>query len=224
MNTTALIIGATGLTGSNLLQQLLNDEDFTTVKIFVRTATGITHRKIQENIIDFNAIENIKENITGDVLFSCLGTTIKQAGSRENQYMVDFTYQYAFAKHAADNGVNDYVLVSSASANAKSMFFYTKIKGELEQAVKKLPFLRIRILQPSILQGERKNKRTAEDIGVKIIDTLGKILPFLEKYRSITGEELARAMITIYKKQDSSKIKIYELDELFFENKKMKIF
>ena len=217
MNKTAIIIGATGLTGSNLLQQLLKDDDFSTVKIFVRTATGFLHSKIQENIIDFNAIENIKDNISGDVLFSCLGTTIKQAGSRENQHMVDFTYQYAFAKHAADNGVNDYVLVSSASANAKSMFFYTKIKGELEQAVKKLPFSRIRILQPSILQGERKNKRAGEHVGVKIIDMLGNILPFLKKYRSITGEQLAKAMISIYKKQDSSKIKIYELDELFFE-------
>ena len=217
MNKTAIIVGATGLTGSNLLHQLLQDKDFTTVKVFVRRATGIVHSKMQEYIIDFTAIEQIKEYITGDVLFSCLGTTIKQAGSRENQHLVDFTYQFAFAKLAADNGVSDYVLISSASANAKSMFFYTKIKGELEQAVKKLPFLRIRILQPSILQGERKNKRAGENAGVKIIDMLGNILPFLKKYRSITGEELAKAMITIYKKQDSSKIKIYELDELFFE-------
>ena len=216
MNKTAIIIGATGLTGSNLLQQLLKDDDFTTVKIFVRRATGIVDAKLQENIIDFNDMESIKENITGDVLFSCLGTTIKQAGSRENQYLVDFTYQYEFAKHAAENAVTDYVLISSASANAKSMFFYTKIKGELEQAVKKLPFVRIRILQPSILQGEREHKRAAEEFGVKIIDKLGSVFSFLKKYRSITGYDLAKAMIIIYKKDDKSKIKVYELDELFF--------
>lgn len=216
MNKTAIIIGATGLTGSRLLQQLLLDGDFTAVKIFVRRASGTVHPKLQENIIDFNDLDSIKENITGDVLFSCLGTTIKQAGSRENQHLVDFTYQHEFAKHAAENAVSDYVLVSSASANAKSMFFYTKIKGELEQAVKKLPFIRIRILQPSILQGVRGNKRTGEEIGVKIIDKLGYIFSFLKKYRSITGEDLANAMITIYKKQESDKIKIYELDELFF--------
>ena len=216
MNKTAIIIGATGLTGSNLLKKLLLDEDFTIVKIFVRRATGIAHSKLQEYIIDFTAIESIKKHITGDVLFSCLGTTIKQAGSRQNQYQVDFTYQYDFAKYAAENAVSDYVLISSASANAKSMFFYTKIKGELEHVVKKLPFMRIRILQPSILQGERNNKRAGEEIGVKFINILGNLFPVVKKYRSITGEDLAKAMIIIYKKQEIDKIKVYQLDELFF--------
>ncbi len=220
MNKTAIIIGATGLVGSNLLRQLLSDDDFLIIKIFVRKTTAIVHEKLQENIIDFDKIDLIKNEISGDVLFSCLGTTIKQAGSKNNQYKVDFTYQYQFAKYASESGVSEYILVSSTSASAKSMFFYSRIKGELEDAVKLLTFNKISIVQPSVLEGERKEKRAGEAIGAAVINTLGKILPFLKKYRSIGGDAVAKAMICIYKKEEPgkiNKIKVYKLDELFFK-------
>jgi len=156
MNKTAIIIGATGLVGANLLSQILKDNTFSKVKIFVRRTTGIIHEKLEENIIDFDKIEEIKEKISGDVLFSCLGTTLKQAGSKSKQYMVDFIYQHEFAKHASENGVSEYFLVSSAGANPKSIVFYSRIKGELEEAVKELKFSKISIMQPSVLSGERK--------------------------------------------------------------------
>jgi aspartate-semialdehyde dehydrogenase len=104
MQKTAIIIGATGLVGNQLLRKLLLDTTFSQVKIFVRRPTTITHEKLQEKIIDFRNIELIKNEITGDVLFSSLGTTLKQAGSKAAQYEVDYTYQYQFAQFANENG------------------------------------------------------------------------------------------------------------------------
>ncbi len=215
MNKTALIIGATGLVGSNLLQQLLLDNDFSSVKIFVRRATGITHPKLKKFIIDFDKLELSKSDITGDVLFSCMGTTLKQAGSKEAQYKVDFTYQYEFAKLAAENGVADYLLISAASSSSKSTIFYSRIKGELEDAIKLLQFNRIRILQPSVLAGERSEDRIGEKLGAGIINVLGMVVPFLKKYRSIPGETVAHALIELYTRKEPEKIKTYKLDELF---------
>ncbi|MCF8380967.1 MAG: NAD-dependent epimerase/dehydratase family protein [Bacteroidales bacterium] len=215
MNKTALLIGATGLVGSNLLKELLLDDTFSRVKIFSRRTTGISHDKLEEIIIDFDHIEKIKNEISGDVLFSCLGTTLKQAGSKKNQYKVDFKYQFEFAKYASENKVPDYLLVSSTSAHPRSLIFYSRMKGELEEAVKKLHFSKISILQPSVLSGERKEKRTGEKFGEITINFLGKIFPFLRKYRSIKGSIVANAMVIIYKKDRPEKTRTYKLDELF---------
>ena len=215
MNKTAIIIGATGLVGSKLLQQLLADDAFAEVKIFVRRATGIQHPKLAEHIINFDQFAGVRNQVTGDVLFSCLGTTLKQAGSKEKQFKVDFTYQYEFAQAASENGIPAYVLVSSASADASSMLFYTKIKGQLEDAVKKLDFDKTIIIQPSILEGDRDNERLGEKIGATIINSLGKILPFLKKYHSISGEQVAKAMIYFYKEPGDDRVVVKKLGELF---------
>lgn len=215
MNKTAIVIGATGLVGRQLLQQLLADESFSKVKIFVRRSTGVSHPKLEEHMINFDQIEASRSEVTGDVLFSCLGTTLKQAGGKEQQYKVDFTYQYEFAQAAKENGVPAYVLVSSASANAASRIFYTRIKGELEDAVKKLGFEKTIIVQPSVLQGDRETERMGEKMGGKIINSLGKILPFLKKYRSISGEQVAKAMLHFYKAGGGIKLITKSLGELF---------
>jgi uncharacterized protein YbjT (DUF2867 family) len=212
---TALIIGATGLVGNQLLGQLLSDDTFSKVKIFVRRSTGMIHDKLEEIMLDFDNIKAQKDKIKGDVLFSCLGSTIKQAGTKANQYKVDFTYQYEFAKVAAENAVPDYVLISATSASSKSMFFYSRIKGELEAAISTLDFKKIRIVQPSVLEGHRTEKRVAEEFGAIFINFLGRYIPALQKYRSIGGDTLARAMISIYKEDLPDRIKVYRLDELF---------
>ena len=214
MHKTAILIGATGLVGNQLLHKILLDTTFSLVKIFVRRPTGITHEKLQEKIIDFKNIERIKKEITGDVLFSCLGTTLKQAGGKAAQYEVDYTYQYQFARFAGENGVEAYLLVSSTSANSNSMFFYSKIKGKLEDAVKKLGFKRIVILQPSVLSGERKKERFGEKIGADLVNALSKIFPFLKKYRSISGDKVASALISYYKEIGQDRIEVYKLDEI----------
>lgn len=120
---TALVIGATGLVGNQLVEQLLANDQFSAVVIFVRRTTGLQHNKLREHIISFEQPESWDHLVKGDVLFSALGTTLKQAGSKETQFKVDFTYQYQFAEVAATNGIATYVLVSSAGANEKASFF-----------------------------------------------------------------------------------------------------
>ena len=132
MPKTAILIGATGLVGAALTDALLADSRFEKVVVFVRRATGKNHPKLEEHIVNFDAIDNWKQLLTGDVLFSAMGTTIGKAGSKEAQYKIDYTYQYEVAKAASENGVRQYVLVSSAGASPQSKIFYSRMKGELK--------------------------------------------------------------------------------------------
>ena len=211
---TALILGATGLVGKQLLLQLLDSENYNKVVVFVRRSTGIVHPKLQEWIVDFDSISSWREKVMGDVLFSTLGTTLKKAGSKEAQKRVDYTYQYEVARIAAENGVPEYVLVSTPGASENSWIFYTRIRGELDRDIKKLPFKRIIILKPSVLAGEREVKRRGEEIGIRLSNLL-KHIPGLKKYQSIEGRIVASAMIRALEKDQKSRIEEYELDELF---------
>jgi len=130
---TAIVIGATGLIGNMLVKKLLNDDRYKSVKVFARKSTGLNHPKLEENLVDFDDMVKWKHDITGDELFSAMGTTIRKAKSTSIQYKVDVTYQYEVAKAASENGVRSYFLVSSSGANAKSKLFYLRIKGELDE-------------------------------------------------------------------------------------------
>lgn len=198
-NKKAVIIGATGLVGKALVKKCLESQMFGEVVILVRRNSGIKHPKLKEHIIDFDNITEYGTHITGDVLFSCMGTTLKQAGSKEAQYKVDFTYQYQAAVAARKNNIPTYILVSSTGANSSSSFFYLKMKGELEDAVKKLEFNSTIILQPNLLTGDREKNRLGEKIGATIYQAVIKIIPKLEKYKPIAGEEVAESMIIAFK-------------------------
>ncbi|MBT3386177.1 MAG: NAD(P)H-binding protein [Prolixibacteraceae bacterium] len=193
MNLTVNVIGATGLVGKQLVQQLLENNNFEKVRIFVRRKTGIEHPKLEQQIIDFKNEETWKKLLTGDVLFSTLGTTLKQAGSKEKEYEVDFTFNLNFAKVAKENGIPNYVLVSSVGANSKSQIFYTRMKGELDDAVARLGFENLVVLRPSSLTGDRKEKRMAEIISIPIANFLTRFM--MKKYRPIKDEIVAQAMI-----------------------------
>lgn len=212
---TAIIIGATGLVGNHLMLRLLNDESFEKVKIFVRTSTGVKHPKLEEHLINFDLKKTYKKEVTGDVLFSCLGTTKRQAKTKAKQYRVDYTYQYYFAKIASKNKVPAYVLVSSSGANKNSRLFYFRMKGELEEVVKELKFHKIHIAQPSIIEGKRCKARVGEKIAAGLTNISGKIIPSVKKYRSIQGDEVAAALQNIYKTQENDGVFVYKLDELF---------
>lgn len=191
---TALLIGATGLVGDYLLRQLLTDDRFERVKIFVRRSTGYQNPdKLEEHLVDFERPEDWQHLLSGDVLFSALGTTLRQAGSAPAQFRVDYTYQYRVAEAAAQNGVKTLVLVSSASADPDSFVFYTRMKGELERDVKRLPFQRIRILQPGMLAGTRSEPRVAEQLALPLASLLAH-LPGLHQFRPIHAREVATAM------------------------------
>ena len=197
----ALIIGATGATGKDLVNKLLDDNDFEEVHAFVRRPLPIENEKLHAHVVDFENPDQWKDLVKGDVAFSCLGTTLKDAGSKEAQRKVDFDYQYNFAKVARENNVEDYVLVSSYGASPDSKLFYSRMKGELEKEVKDLHFNKITIFQPGML--ERKNtERTGEVLGGKIIKFANKF-GILESQKPLPTDVLAQAMV------NSSKIKSY---------------
>lgn len=212
---TAIVIGATGLIGNLLVNKLLNDNRYRSVKVFSRRSTGINHPKLEEHLVDFDEMDQWKNQISGDELFSAMGTTIRKAKSTSIQYKVDVTYQYEFAKAASENGVKNYFLVSSSGANAKSKLFYLKIKGELDEKVKSLPFEKIRIFRPSLLLGDRPQKRFGEKAAEIILKIIVPVLPFLKNQRPIEGEKVANAMIGSANLDDKERIRIFELDEIF---------
>jgi uncharacterized protein YbjT (DUF2867 family) len=195
----ALVIGATGATGKDLVTQLLQDKDFEKVEVFVRKPLTVEHHKLQAHVVDFEKPEEWKDLVKGDVAFSCMGTTLKASGSKEAQRKVDFDYQYQFAKTAKENDVDDFVLVSSYGASPTSKIFYSRMKGELEQEVKNLHFNKLTIFSPGML--ERKDSdRTGEVLGGKIIKFVNK-LGVCEQQKPLPTEVLAKAMV------NSSKIK-----------------
>ena len=212
MNLSANVIGATGLVGNQLVKQLLDDVRFEKVRIFVRRETGLKHPKLEQQIVDFANTESWKKDLTGDILFSALGTTLKQAGSKEKQYEIDFTLNLNFAKNAKENGIENYVLVSSVGANAESSIFYSRIKGELDKAVEKVGFKKLVIIRPASLTGARKENRTAEKISIPILNFLTKFM--LKKYRPISDTTVAKAMINAALQDLGDKI-IWEADEVF---------
>ena len=190
----AIVLGATGATGRALVQQLLDHPGFGSVSIFVRKTPDFKHKKLKVHEIDFSKLQACKNFIVGDVLFSALGTTRKDAGSKARQYEVDYTYQYEFAKMASDNGVDKYSLVSSYGANKKSLFFYFKIKGALEEEIKKLSFQSIHIFQPSSLIRQPDLLRPAEKKLIWVMSKLSRI-GFLESQRPLAVETLVKKMI-----------------------------
>lgn len=208
----ALIIGATGATGSAFLTQALADDSFTQVSIFVRKPVAITHEKLTVHVIDFNKIDDYRDSIHGDMLFSCLGTTLKDAGSQEAQWKIDYTYQYEFAKLAKHGGVKHLVLVSSAFADATARGFYVRMKGQLEQDVMALGFERLSIFRPpSLIRPD--TDRLGEKIALPIIKALNAI-GLVKNMRPMSVETLATAL-RLTAKQKNSGMKIFEAQEIW---------
>ncbi len=188
----ALIIGATGATGKDLVTLLLNDNAYTEVHCFVRKPISITHPKLHAHVVNFETPEAWADLLHGDVAFSCLGTTLAMAGSKEAQWRVDYDYQYAFAEHCKNNGVPTFVLISAAGATAQSKLFYNRMKGQLEDAVKALDFSCLLIFQPSILIRSNSD-RSGENFTVKVFKFLNK-LGILKRYRPMPTNVLAQRM------------------------------
>ena len=193
----ALVIGATGAVGKDLVEQLLQDDSFERVDVFVRREVPIPSSKLVPHLVDFNRPEDWSGLLTGDVLFSCLGTTIKAAGSQDAQWKVDYTYQYEAAKAARDNGVRTLALVSSVGADARSRIFYTRMKGQLDEDVEKLGFPGCFILRPPSLI-RKGSDRFGEKAGVVLLKALNAI-GLMRSWKPMPTEEVAAAMIRLAK-------------------------
>ncbi len=194
---TALLFGATGLVGKHVLEMLLWHGAYAKVHTFGRRTLQMEHPRLVHHLIDFNRLMEVKHLLHGDDLYLCLGTTRAKAGSKEAFYQVDYTWNLEIARMACDNGVNQLLLVSSVGADPTSRFFYTRVKGQLEEAVKQLPFWAVHIFQPSVLLGERNENRWGEAIAGK----LGKLIDaatggLLKKYRPVEADVVARAMVS----------------------------
>lgn len=212
MKLSANVIGATGLVGKELVKLLIENKNFEKVRIFVRRDSGFSHPKLEQLIVDFADEKTWAEKLTGDVLFSALGTTLKQAGSKEKQYEVDFTFNLKFARKAKENGIENYVLVSSVGANSKSNIFYTRIKGELDETASTLGFKNLAVLRPSSLTGNRKDKRWMEELSIPVARLVTRFI--FKKYRPIEGKTVAQAMINAALNPSPGKT-IWEADEVF---------
>jgi len=209
----ALVIGATGAVGRFLVSQLLENSRIKSVTIFVRKNITSENKKLIVHKIDFSNISKHRDKIVGDVLFSAMGTTLKDAGSKKKQYLVDYTYQYNFAKIASENGVKQYSLVSSMGANTRSLFFYPKIKGILEENVANLSFERVQIFRPASLIRPLTLLRKNEKIIVSIIIFFNKLNLFTA-IKPLDVEDLAKFMINKVFEDNTKKTTVYDLKEI----------
>lgn len=195
---TALIVGATGLIGKELLQFLLNSNEYEKVAAIVRRSVEIGHPKLDERIVDFNQLEQYKEIFAVDDVFCCLGTTIKKAKTKDAMWKIDVDYPVSIAKLSSFQGARRFLLVSSMNADRDSPIFYSKMKGKLEEEIKQVPFETTAIFRPSLLLGERAEFRLGERVASAVISKV----PFLfagpfKKYKAIEGRTVASAMYQV---------------------------
>ncbi|HAS46967.1 MAG TPA: oxidoreductase [Microscillaceae bacterium] len=201
MKKTAIIVGATGLVGNELVKQLLQDNTYQKVKVLTRKSLKITDDKLEELLIDFDNLDNYQDFFAGsDDAFCCLGTTTKKSG-KEGLYKVDFTYCHEFAKIAAQKNVRQFLLISSLGASADSRYYYSRVKAEIEEAVKKLPFSTVHILRPSLLIGDRNEVRIMEDLGRVFNAAFNTFIP--NKYKGVKAKTVAIFMQKIAQKPGS---------------------
>jgi uncharacterized protein YbjT (DUF2867 family) len=213
-NKKALLLGATGLIGGHLLDLLLQDPSYSTVRIVVRTPIDRKHAKLEQVKVDFNYLQYYKDSFQVDDVFCCLGTTIKKAGSKEAFYKVDATYPYEAAKLAKQQGAAQYLIVTAMGANKNSGIFYNKVKGEVEEKIESLHFAAYHIFRPSLLLGERNETRIGEAIAQKIMPLFSFLMVGgLKKYKPIEGKKVARAMLQTARQQLTGK-HVYGSDQL----------
>ena len=194
----ALLFGASGLVGSHLLNHLISNNNYSKIKLFVRSAIDLNDPKIEIIQTDFNNLENHREDIKGDDCFFCIGTTKKNSPDKDEYKRVELEVPKQIAQIAKSNFVNSFVFVSSGYADPKSSGDYLKFKGEVEEELKKLNFPKLGVMRPSFLLGDRKEKRVGEKIGIFIFKLISPLLlgP-LKKMKPIHSEIVARSMIKV---------------------------
>ena len=210
---TALLFGASGLVGGHLLNELIKENYYSKIKIFVRSEPKISDPKIEIIRTDFNNLQNHKEDIKGDDCFLCIGTT-KQNSPDKNEYRrVELEMPKEIAQIAKSNSINSFVFISSGYADPKSSGDYLKFKGQVEEELKRLNFTKLGIMRPSFLMGNRKQKRIGEKIGILVFKLLSPLLlgP-LKKMKPINSEIVAKAMVAFV--QSDTQKNTFESNEI----------
>lgn len=196
MGKTAIIIGATGLTGSILLKKLIKDSRYHKIKLFSRSTTSIKDQKIEEHLLDMFELEKVQDHFFADEVFCCIGSTQKKTPDEEIYRKVDYGIPVKSAEMAKKNGIPTFIVVSALGADSNSRFFYNRTKGEMEESVLKTGIPNTYILQPSLIMGKRKEKRRFESLWKKLMKVGNHLLVgSLKKYRSIHADEIASTMI-----------------------------
>ncbi len=208
---TALLAGSTGLIGKQLLQLLLNDPAYTEVKALSRKPIGVEHPKLKNIVLDLNKLDEHFDQLKADDVFCCLGTTIKQAGSKEAFRKVDHDYPLELAKLTKNQGATQYLIITALGSNKMSGIFYNQVKGQVEEAIDRVGFQSYHIFRPSLLLGERTEKRAGEGAATVVYQALGFLIPL--KYKAIDSAKVARAMLHMAKLNSKGKF-IHESKEL----------
>jgi uncharacterized protein YbjT (DUF2867 family) len=214
MRKTALLAGATGLIGSQLLPLLLASERYSKVIVVGRKGLSMLHPKLTQVVTDFDKLEDVRLQLIADDVFCCLGTTMKQAGSKEAFYKVDYLYVVKLAALTAGNFASQFMVVSSLGADADAAVYYSKVKGDMEAAVRQIPFRAIHIFRPSLLLGEREQPRLGERVGAVVLGLLKPLMHGpLQKYRPVTGATVAVAMLRAAE-EDGGGVRVHLSDEI----------
>ena len=195
---TALVFGSTGLVGGHLLDQLIKNENYNKIKLFVRSEIIINDLKVEIVKTDFNNMEKHKEEMTGDHCYFCIGTTKQNSPDKDEYRRVELDLPKQIAQITKSNSVNSFVFVSSGYADPNSSGDYLKFKGLVEEELKRLSFNKLGIMRPSFLIGDRKEKRLGEKLGIFVFKLLSPLfLGPLKKMKPIQSEKVAKAMIKI---------------------------
>lgn len=197
---TALLLGASGLTGKLLLEELLESNYYEKVVVYIRKPLSINHIKLQQQIVDF---ENITTAVAADDMFCCLGTTIKKAGSKEAFEKVDFEYPLHIAQLQKQAGTKNYFVITAMGSKKESAIFYNSVKGKLEEALEKVGFSSLYIFRPSLIVGNRTEKRLGEKLSIVIFSIVNVILP--KNYQSVKAKAIAKAMLHFAKNAATGK-------------------
>lgn len=198
MAKTAIIIGATGLTGGILLQQLLQDERYGKIKLFGRSSVAVKSRKIEEHLVDLFKPDTFKDQFTGDEVYCCIGTTKKKTPDEKTYEKIDRGIPVDAAILARKNHIRTFSVISALGANKDSKIFYNRIKGQMEAEVLAQDIPNTYIFQPSLISGNREEYRTMENLAGKVMKVIKPIMEGpLKKYRPIHPETIARAMIKV---------------------------
>jgi uncharacterized protein YbjT (DUF2867 family) len=200
----ALLVGTTGLIGSQLLNLLLESNDYEKVIALSRKPLDKTHPNLNNLVCELNQLQNHATELKADDVFCCLGTTMKKAKTKEAFRAVDYDAPLAMAKIAKENGAKKYLIISALGANKDSSIFYNKVKGEVEEAIAQIGFDSFHIFQPSLLTGPRKEQRTGEEAAQVFYKIFGFLIP--KKYASIESIKVARAMMALAKEERKGRV------------------